>query len=769
MVELFRKYYQFIFLLTIWAIFSSPYLIFGKVPYSSTYQVNHFPPWTAYEKYWGPVKNGAMPDITDQIYPWRHFTIESLKKSQIPLWNPYNFSGNPHLANFQSAVLSPFNLLFFILPFVDAWSLNVLLAPLLAGIFTYFLLREFGNGKNSSLISAISFMFCGFITVWMAYGTLSLAIAFLPLSLFCLEKWFNTKKTWALALLAFSIPLSFFAGHFQTSLYFFIFLAFYLIFKIINSKSKKGVLSVFLSVLFGLLIILPQIVPSIEFYYNTVRSQVFNSGGGIPWWHLVTFFSPDFFGNPVTRNDWIGSYAEWANFIGIIPFALILFSVFSVKKKSRVWFFILAGITTLILAIESPLQPFIGNLKIPVLSTSNPSRIIVLASFCFSVLAGFGLESLLEFINKKSLKKIITGFFPTFLILASVWIFIYFTHILSAEQLIVVKRNMVLPTIMFGLVFGAAILFSFFNIKKYLWAFIVIVLVVTSFDSLRFAQKWMPFDPKNLVFANIPVFSGIKENIGYGRIFGNLGAQVETYYGYPSIQGYDPLYVGRYGEFIRSALSGEFLEGERSVVKLEKFGAGTKRVLDVLGVTLIFHPVADTNQSWAFPVWRDSRYIKVYGDNKFQLFKNTSALPRAELFNRFELIHNDKQTLKRFYSNSFDFRKTIIVEENPNIVLNKEAKGKSEIISYTPNKIIIKENTDSPALLFLSDNYYPGWEAFIDGSQTKIFRADYAFRAVVVPKGTHTVIFNYSPLSFKLGIVGAIIGLIGLVILLIKK
>ena len=132
-------------------------------------------------------------------------------------------------------------------------------------------------------------------------------------------------------------------------------------------------------------------------------------------------------------------------------------------------------------------------------------------------------------------------------------------------------------------------------------------------------------------------------------------------------------------------------------------------------------------------------------------------------------MYGSRKTLKRFYSNSFDFRKTIIVEENPNIVLNKEAKGKSEIISYTPNKIIIKVNTDSPALLFLSDNYYPGWEAFIDGSQTKIFRADYAFRAVVVPKGTHTVIFNYSPLSFKLGIVGAIIGLIGLVILLIKK
>ena len=42
------------------------------------------------------------------ILPWKNLTIETFKMGQWPLWNPYAFSGTPHLANFQSAVLSVF-------------------------------------------------------------------------------------------------------------------------------------------------------------------------------------------------------------------------------------------------------------------------------------------------------------------------------------------------------------------------------------------------------------------------------------------------------------------------------------------------------------------------------------------------------------------------------------------------------------------------------------------------------------------------------------
>src|SRR3989344_9001920 len=120
----------------------------------------------------------------------------------------------------------------------------------------------------------------------------------------------------------------------------------------------------------------------------------------------------------------------------------------------------------------------------------------------------------------------------------------------------------------------------------------------------------------------------MKKNINGGRIFGNLGAEVATYYGIPLIEGYDPLYIDHYGTFIRGARDGEFMPGERSVVKLDRRGKYTDRVLDLLGVTLIFHPNPDTNQEWAYPVWdKDERYKMVYKDDKFQLFRNSQALP----------------------------------------------------------------------------------------------------------------------------------------------
>jgi len=746
MRNFFKRFWAIGFIFVIWFIFASPYFLQGKVPYPSTYQVNHFPPWSYYEKFWGPVKNGAMPDIVDQIYPWKKFTIETLKSGKIPLWNPYNFSGNPHLANFQSGVLTPFNLLFFLLPFVDSWSILVLLQPLLAGIFTYLFVREIGVSRVGSVISSISFMFSGFIVVWMAYGTLVYAILYLPLSLFAVERYFKTKRFRFLTLLAITVPLSFFSGHFQISLYFLAALVFYIIFKGITSKNKLTTFYSLLAACFGLLLALPQILPSMELYFSSVRSNTFLLGEAIPFQYFITSIAPDFFGNPVTRNDWFGHYAEWAGFIGILPLLLGIFAIWKVRRKIVV-FFAAFGILSLLLAVNNPISEFFVSLKIPVLSTSALSRIIVLFSFSFAVLAGFGFDQIVREIREvrgiRDVRKfmIVPALIGLFFVV--MWVLLFFGKIYPSEWLIVAKRNFVLPTV---LILGAifAVLITIKN-KKFIILTTLYLILATSFDSLRFASKWMPFDPKELVFPHVKVIDGIRENIGNGRIFGNIGAQVATYFGFSSIEGYDPLYIGRYGEFIRSAGNGEFLEGERSVVKLDRQGKFTDRVLDLLGASLVFHPIADTNQGWAYPVWKDKeRFSLVYQDDKFQLFKNKLAFARAKLFYNYEVIEESKGIIKRFYGDDFDFRNVLILEETPNLKLESNASGSAKIISYTPNKVIIKSSSRSPALLFLSDNFYPGWKARIDGKNSKIYRADYSFRSVVVPKGESVVEFIFN-------------------------
>lgn len=743
----------FLYIFCIWFVFSAPYFFQHQVPYPSKYQVNFFHPWSDYKEFNGPYKNGAMPDVIDEIMPWKHFTIETYKKGQIPFWNPNSFAGTPHLANIQSAVLSPFNLLFFVLPFVDAWSIMILLQPLLAAIFTYLLLRELKVSRLGSVVSAVTYMFSGFIVVWMAYGTLAMAILFLPLALFAIEKAYNKLSFLPLLLLTMSIPLSFFSGHFQISLYFLVYCFAYFLFKFFVTKNKKTSLLLAVCLLAGLLISLLQIIPALGLYAQAARSNIYSNNGAIPFQYLVTLFAPDFYGNPVTRNDWFGYYAEWSSFIGIIPFLLALFSISTLftkakkeKKNSAIIFFIAAAVITLILSLDTPLQQMLVQLKLPILSTSIPSRIITLCSFSLAVLAGFGIDALRKYIEDHSLKRILVVLGVTgFIILASATAL----FIMPPDKMKIAIRNIVLPVLIFIIAAAIIIFPAWSKNKKIIGAVLLSLLLLISFDSYRFAAKWMPFDPREDVFPEMPVITAMKKNVGTGRVFGNMGAFVDTYYELPAVDGYDPLYIARYGEFINAAINGKYAGVGKSLVSLEKQGKYVNRVLDLLGVSIIFHPRPDTFQSWAFPVWADGkRYKEIYQDEKFQLYRNTAALPRAKVFYDYEVIADGKQLLERFYQEEFDFRKTLLLETDPGFQKCKIAcgEGKANITYYSPNKVLIFVETQRPALLFLSDTFYPQWKVKVNGSEKEIYRTDYAFRSVFVPAGKSTVEFYYSGL-----------------------
>jgi hypothetical protein len=445
-------FWPYLFILFVWFVFSYSFFLKGAVPFPSKYQVTHFHPWSIYNIYTGAVKNDSLPDVVGELYPWRAFSIAEWKKGQVPVWNPNNFSGNPHIANFQSAAFSPFTLLFFIFPFLFTWSVLVLLQPLLAGIFTYLFLREFKVSKTGSLVSSTSFMFCGFMVVWMAYGTLGMAAAFLPIALFVVEKFFKTHKFLWLCLLTGVIITSFFSGHFQTSLYTLLFICCFILYKVITTKKIiDGVLTIsFIGV--GLLVASIQIIPTIFFYLQSARSGDFlntmQNESGIPFYYLVTLFVPDFFGNPITRNSWNGSYIEWASFIGIVPLVLLSFALF-LRKKSIALFFSIMAIVTLILALRTPLQGIIFSLHIPVLSTSYPTRIIVPFSFSCAVLAGFGLDVLKELLATHKKKKIIYVLVTLSFLFLAIWSIVLFSNLLSAEQIAITKRNLIIPTALF--------------------------------------------------------------------------------------------------------------------------------------------------------------------------------------------------------------------------------------------------------------------------------------------------------------------------------
>lgn len=769
-----QMYWPFATIILIWFIFASPYFLKGKAPFPATFQNSFFSPWSSYKEYAVPVKNNALSDVVDQIYPWKHFTIEELKKGRIPWWNPFSFSGNPHVADFQTAVFSPFNLLFFVLPFIDAWSLLVLLQPLLAGLFMLLFLRKLKISKEGSLLGSIAFMFCGFLVVWMPYTTLSMAIAFLPLALYAIEKSFERPNFFSLILLPFSIAISFFSGHFQISLYFAVFVLSFLFFKFRSVHDKKTALKVLGIYCLGIIISLIQIIPSWEIYKHSVRSELFSSQGAIPIHYLITSFAPDFFGNPVTRNDWLGNYAEWASFIGIIPLMLAFMTLLEKKEKGKILFFFLTGIASLMLALDTPLQSLLAYLKLPVFSTSIPSRIIVIFSFSFAVLAAYGTDSLKNLLEEKKTKKALLVCTPLVSLILFIWLLLFVFKALPEDKSIIAIRNLLLPTFFLFLASGLISLGLKIKEKIYIKPLLYSLIIITFIDSLRFAQKWMPFDPKDLVFPDLPVISVMQEKVGMGRVYGKFGSYIDTYYRLPSIEGYDPLYVRRYGEFLASASIGTYQPAVKSLAVLDKRAKYSERVLDLMGVTVLFHVIGDTGRDWAFPVWAKDengkyKYSVIYQDDKFQLLSNKRALPRAKLFYDYEVIKGDKDIIKRFYSDKFDFKNKLILEEDPGLKVDSSSKeswlpppdggsslppsrwspgrnAKAQIISYTPNNIIIDVYSPQPGLLFLSDNYYPKWKVRVNAKEEKILRTDYALRSVVVPKGKSKVEFYYSAL-----------------------
>src|SRR4030042_7058017 len=166
-----NKYYFLFFLIVLF--FFRPIFI-GKIPFPGDLLINENPYKSLSVLGYSPggYPNKAQgPDVIKLMYPWRYFAIEELKKGDIPFWNPYNFSGNPQMANFQTAIFYPFNILYFIFPFNFAWAIIVMLQPFLAGIFTYlFLLKGLGLKKFSSFIGGLAFAFSSYMVVWMEYG-----------------------------------------------------------------------------------------------------------------------------------------------------------------------------------------------------------------------------------------------------------------------------------------------------------------------------------------------------------------------------------------------------------------------------------------------------------------------------------------------------------------------------------------------------------------------------------------------------------------------
>jgi hypothetical protein len=139
------------------------------------------------------------------------------------------------------------------------------------------------------------------------------------------------------------------------------------------------------------------------------------------------------------------------------------------------------------------------------------------------------------------------------------------------------------------------------------------------------------------------------------------------------------------------------------------------------------------------------------------MWENRDVMPRAFMVHAAKTVEDD-QTLAQMKQS--DFRPDQVVLLSDNQALDgttdlPQANGKDTvaITDYKAERGAVKVNAESAGFLVLTDSWYPGWEATVDGRSTPIYRADYIFRAVRLQAGEHTVVFEYHPWSFAIGAV----------------
>ena len=349
------------------------------------------------------------------------------------------------------------------------------------------------------------------------------------------------------------------------------------------------------------------------------------------------------------------------------------------------------------------------------------------------------------------------------------------------DHLYVSKRNLILPTA-FAFLGTALIVFSTWrkNQKIIFWG----VVLLTLFDLFFYFRKITPFSPPDFVYPEAEIMKFLQEKAGINRYWGygigyiesNFSTLTQTY----SPDGYDPLFIRRYGELISASDNGKIKDPiPRSDVVLTK-GYGKEalrenpyrqRLLNLLGVKYILQKDEGLSNEWQpdYQTFPQEIYELIWQKGKWQVYENKNVLPRTFLVGDYQLEKEKQKIVDLILNPKFPLEERVILEKPlpADSILDNQAVGKAELLNYQPNKIEIETSSSGNKLLFLSDNFYPGWKAEIDDQEVEIYRANYTFRAIFVPQGDHRVVFFYRSDSFRWGIVLTLVSL-AIVIILVK-
>ena len=734
--------------------------------------------------YWPVIslKGFLWNDFIEQNFPYRLFAAVSLKQGVFPFWTPYVFSGMPFFADVQAAVLYPLNLLLTFLASNDwlspiAVEYQVIFHVFLAGIFMYLLAREFTCNKPGSVLSAITFMFCGFFTAHVFHVNLIHTAAWFPLIILFFTRALKKRSLIYAALTALVLCIVFFCGYPQLMLHIYYWMAAYYLFLLIVNIKKGTTVKTEVSrgALFGIIVALGlgmsavQLLPTNELGQNSVRPKLeFSESceGSLRPYRLITMIAPNYFGRPdketywgISRDDFnsgVHYYWETAIYTGIAPLILAFIAAVFVRTPLSL-FLSLMGILSLMLAMGDSfiLYGLFYHILPGLKSFRVPGRFAFMFTISVSLLAGFGLQWLqnrcwMEKKEKSGRTLRVVGCASLLCIAAALFASLgalregVISFLLNSGHFGSDAGNLgrfvderVYPQIISSLwmcafLSTAAALMLFLVMRDKLKAAPAGVLFCTfvMIDYLAFGYGFAAInnDPR-LIYMKTPAIEDIQrmQNQEFFRINSR-----DSRPGTDDLGGSHMAFNKNQGNVQRLFL----MEGYNPLRLKRQLVNRKEKTLDILNI------------KYALQVDEQKRSMGFVERNGF--------CPRCRMVYDYKVENDENKILPDFYSDSFNHKTGVILEEKPCFEASTEIIADSSwncrIVSYSLNSITIDVQTPRTGLLTLSEIYYPEWKAKVDGAGVPLYRADYALRAIPVTPGHHNVTCYYDPETFRKGL-----------------
>lgn len=695
----------------------------------------------------------ARGDLSDQFFPFRRFIAASLWNGNLPLWNPGMFGGHPALADIQSALFSPLTLLttLFVgrdgLPFY-ALQLEILADFCLGGLFMYLFARHIGRYRASALLAALAFTLGGYLTSYPPEQLPMLESAiWLPLALYFIQRDMNKGQSalspfppLGVTLAGMSLGLTILGGHPQTALLSFYTALLYMAYLAWRIGCQLPGYQKTLRVL-GLMVLYPawaafiglgvgavQWLPTAELLSLSTRASTnfAELEGGFP---LADQLSPLFPG-------FVSRYAPL--YVGLLPLLTALAALLipyrqgspgrSGTLQPQMFVAFWAGLALAALLLSFGGNTFLYPLAYLVLPGFNLFRGQERASFLYSLavatLAGLGADLLAG-----STRADLSPWKRPAILLAAIMaaLFLIFGYTAARPE----GPDMVLlflqdRTGQLLVIFLISLLLLAARSQGRLspGVFLGLALLVTAAD-LFLINRPVNLSRQDPVtyFQQAPAIRGflqkealpfrVRNNKVWPENFGSV-------WGLASLEGNSPLQIRIFSELAKAVDEWRLwqLLDVRYVVTRQDPGTGTRR-------------------------------IRQEGD--VGLYRVVEGPPRhAWIVGEARLAHSDAEALAMLGAPDFDPHRHAVIQDTAILPLDG-LDGQAQVTIYRPQYIAIEAQARGRSLLVISEIFYPGWRARVNGQEVPLYRVDYALRGIILEAGVQRVELIYQPLTFYLG------------------